>query len=179
MRKDLISTVIFFVLLISSAIIYGINGNGEKIFRIILTFIILIVLIIGYLRFNINKVIYNIILSFFFISIYLGNILNFYSITFYDKILHIISGILLYIIGEIVFYKYIKDEYKIIKLIIPMLFSIAFAGLWEIWEYTTDVFLGFSSQGGLGDTMKDIICGSLGALFTFFSYYSKKNLIKR
>ena len=41
------------------------------------------------------------------------------------------------------------------------LFSIAAAGVWEIWEFSTDMLFGFHSQNNsLIDTMMDIICGS-------------------
>ena len=43
-----------------------------------------------------------------------------------------------------------------------IIFAIAAAAVWEIWEFSTDQLFGFLSQNNsLHDTMWDIICGSI------------------
>ena len=48
-----------------------------------------------------------------------------------------------------------------------MFFSIAGAGIWEIYEFTADNLLGINMQGDNTNTMGDIISGTLGALTWF------------
>ena len=60
------------------------------------------------------------------------------------------------------------------------LFSIAAAGVWEIWEFSTDMLFGFHSQNNsLIDTMMDIICGSIMGIITnipIYLYIKGKNI---
>jgi uncharacterized membrane protein YjdF len=41
----------------------------------------------------------------------------------------------------------------------------AFAAAWEICEFASDQLIGTVSQGGLEDTMADIMAGTMGGLF--------------
>ena len=46
--------------------------------------------------------------------------------------------------------------------VFSLLFAIACAGVWEIWEFSTDQIFGFTAQNNsLHDTMWDIICGTV------------------
>ena len=51
-------------------------------------------------------------------------------------------------------------------------FSIAAAGVWEIWEFSTDQLFGFTSQNNsLIDTMGDIICGTVMGIIANIPIY--------
>ena len=99
---------------------------------------------------------------------FLGNVFDFYTIIpMYDKILHLLSGLIIEMIGYILFLHVSNgSEDNSFKRFMPMLFSIIFsiaaAAVWEIWEFSTDQLFGFASQNNsLNDTMWDIICGSI------------------
>lgn len=54
------------------------------------------------------------------------------------------------------------------------LFTVAMAGMWEIYEFTVDHLFGLHSQNGsLTDTMMDMICGTLGAVVVAFYLHNK------
>lgn len=172
-KFDLITGIFLLILIITLGCDYLLY-NGQKIYRILLT--ILTVLVICFL-FNKtfikkSKFTYYCILAFVFSSMYVGNILEIYRvIPFYDKVLHLISGILIGFIGFIIFMNFNKDNINNINkgflLIFTMSFFIALAGIWEIWEFTTDQLFGFNSQNAsLIDTMMDIICGTLGGIIS-------------
>jgi uncharacterized membrane protein YjdF len=118
-------------------------------------------------------------------SMFLAEILNFYTkIPFYDKILHLISGIMLFFLGQAL-YKRIESKQNefqtntTIMVLFSMFFSIAMAGCWEIFEFSCDRIFGYHLQlDSLFDTMGDIICGTttavLTAIFVLSSYRAKK-----
>lgn len=117
------------------------------------------------------------ILLFIFVAMFLGNEFGYYSkIPFLDKFEHLVSGVILFYVG-LTLYEYLNRDIQSVrvhpKLVIwfGIFFSVAMAGAWEIWEYTGDNLLGFRSQNGsLNDTMKDIICGTIGAAVTGIYY---------
>ena len=49
-------------------------------------------------------------------------------------------------------------------------FSSAFAGIWEIFEFTADRLSGGDMQRGMVDTVTDIIAGNTGALTYFLIF---------
>ena len=54
-------------------------------------------------------------------------------------------------------------------LIFVVIFATAVAGVWEIWEFTTDSLFGLVAQNdNLHDTMWDIICGTIVGIITMF-----------
>ncbi len=114
------------------------------------------------------------IVMFAFLSQYLGAMLNLYTIIpAYDFILHLSSGTLLMLLADYG-YECLMKKYPqasvpdIIRLLLSFFVSVASAALWEIWEYSGDKLLGLQSQGGLDDTMSDIIAGTSGAIIGVF-----------
>lgn len=102
---------------------------------------------------------------------YFGSMLGgYHAISFYDLILHFSSGILLILVGYLVFAALMRRyEAASLPIVLPVLFSlflaIAAAGLWEVYEFCGDTFFHLQAQGGsLTDTMTDIIAGTCGAL---------------
>ena len=104
-----------------------------------------------------------------------GTMLSLYDVfPAYDIILHFASGILLLFAGH-----YILERLtgRTAGLNLPRglilfhcwLFSVAAAGVWEIFEFSVDQLLGFDSQlNSLVDTMTDIIAGTCGAIIGIF-----------
>ncbi|NRY11418.1 hypothetical protein [Clostridium beijerinckii] len=120
------------------------------------------------------------VLAFIFVTMFFANEFKGYSfIPYLDKIEHLSSGVILFYIGSLILELINKNETDKLNIktiiLFSLFFAIAMAGVWEIYEFTTDRLLGLRSQNNsLVDTMGDIICGSIGALFT--SAYTYKNL---
>lgn len=175
-KKDNIITILFYVLLVITAIWDFFVRSGGKILRILLIAVVLLLIYYIYKKSFLKKYnfLYKITLFFVFISMYLANVFDFYSYKNYDKYLHFFSGVILAIIG-LVIYNYLSNNSldngmkKVTVIIFPMIFAIACAGLWEIWEFTTDQIFGLTAQcNDLHDTMWDIICGTAGGLVSCF-----------
>lgn len=181
--KKYILEISFSIILILTLIYNVIFDKSDKLFRILLIFITIAIFrfILSKSSFKNSKLIPYITESFIFFSMYLGNVLNVYRyISFYDKILHFISGIAVYLLAYYIYIYFFGDDKKIKKPFLSMLFCIntvlASAALWEIWEFSTDVLLGFNSQNGsLTDTMLDIIMAfSASLIFAFLIYLAAK-----
>ena len=99
-----------------------------------------------------------------------GTVLNFYKyVPYYDKMLHFASGILLCEIGRVLFEGLLKrmqlSSHRSLTMLFAVLFAVAGAGVWEIYEFAADQLVpSVGMQGGNTDTMTDIIAGTLGAL---------------
>ena len=168
--KALIINLFTMVALIITAICDFIFFNGDKLFRVVLMAVTLWLMYFVYKRTFLKKSRVSFYLLFIFIvgSMYLGSIFEFYEIIpMYDKILHLLSGVVSSTIGFIIFLHITNGKgMDICKSYAPALFSIIFAiaaaAVWEIWEFSTDQLFGFLSQNNsLHDTMWDIICGSI------------------
>lgn len=176
---DNLITIIFLSLLAVTLIFNTVFQNGSKIFRIILTAatILIIKIIFSVTFFKKSKASYTAILIFIFMTMYLGNVFDFYSlVSSYDKILHFSSGIIIGVIGLIVYAHFTKEYMKKLNpkfmLLFIFIFCVALAGCWEIWEFTGDMLFGFQSQNNsLIDTMMDIICGTLGGVVSLLFIY--------
>lgn len=102
---------------------------------------------------------------------FFGAMLCFYDkFSFYDIIMHLLSGILVTFVAHYLFTLLLK---KIKSYDIPCFCGIAFSllagiastAVWEIYEFTVDTLFGWDCQlNSLTDTMTDIIAGSIGAL---------------
>lgn len=133
-----------------------------------------------------SEICFYVILAFTFSAIYLGNVWDLYRIIpIYDKLLHLLSGVIIAIIGFVLFLYLnngnIKGDFNTyFAVIFSIIFSIAAAGLWEIWEFSTDMLFGFHSQNNsLIDTMMDIICGSIMGIIAnipIYLYIKGKNI---
>jgi len=109
---------------------------------------------------------------FIFLTLFLGGLRDFYGrFSWWDDLLHFQSGILLGVIGFLLVY--ILNEQKSTKLTMSagfiaffsFCFSVAAAGLWELYEFFADLWFGYNMQrSGLVDTMGDITINAIGAL---------------
>lgn len=111
------------------------------------------------------------ILIFIIISMYLGEIREFYfKIWWWDLLLHSLSGVILGTWGFATVY--MLNKHKRISLdlnpaflsFFAFCFALAVGVLWEIFEFGIDVSLGTNMQkSGLVDTMSDLIVNVIGA----------------
>lgn len=174
---DMLITYLFLALVAVTGVWDYIARGGIKLPRIAL---IIFTVIAAKLFFKFTflkkcKMLYVCVIVFIFFSMYLANVLDFYSITGYDKILHFASGFLIGIFG-FAFYVFLfgiknKNAKSVAVVIFTIMFSISAAGVWEIWEFTTDQLFGLMAQNGLHDTMYDIILGSLSGVIVSIPIY--------
>ncbi|WP_246582860.1 hypothetical protein [Clostridium mobile] len=123
------------------------------------------------------------IIFFIFLSIYLGTLNNFYKFTWWDTMLHLISGVILGLLGIVVMNN--LNNPTVVKSLNPkfiFIYIISFVllcgVLWEIYEFAGDIVLGMDMQGslltGVGDTMIDLIAdlvgGVISALYGMLSF---------
>lgn len=116
---------------------------------------------------------------------YFGMMFSFYDrFTYFDLVLHFISGFLLTMYGDY-FCRFLvkKCSCSDIPAIIAVLFSVFFAVtgavVWEIYEFLVDTFFGMTSQGvGVADTMEDLIAGSSGAVICGALLFIRKRHLK-
>lgn len=110
---------------------------------------------------------------FLFASQYLGSIVGLYGNGWWDTFLHLLSGSFLAFLG-FDFFSRLDDDIrteipKRFLFVYIVVFSMAGAALWEMYEFTSDVVLNTTMQGnGNDDTMVDIIAGSLGGILAAF-----------
>ena len=178
-NKEFIVALVFTIILIMTLIYKFTIGDYEKLFRIGLTFITVILTYLLYKRSFLkgSSIIYYINLLFIFLSMYLASVWKFYSITNYDKFLHLLSGAVIAIIGYVLFLYLTNDKSRkeinpLMPVIFVILFATAAAGVWEIWEFATDSLFGLTAQNNsLTDTMWDIICGTVVGIITSIPIY--------
>ncbi|MGL5084375.1 MAG: hypothetical protein ACRC68_01410, partial [Clostridium sp.] len=177
--KELMVTLGFMILLALTAIYDSAARGGEKFGRILLI-VVTVWAVYFFCRVTFlrkSATMYYSIIVFIFLSMYLANVWDFYGIPNYDKYLHLGSGILIALIGYVYFLHLCGGEHipqinPLAPVIFSIIFSIAAAGIWEIWEFSTDMIFGLSAQNGsLLDTMIDIICGTVMGIVTNIPFY--------
>lgn len=126
---------------------------------------------------------------FVYAAIFLGGVANFNDlIWWWDDMQHTLSGVTLGFIGFLAMYTlYERHQVNMGPFFLALfsfIFALALGALWEILEFTLDHTIGTGLQnGGLWDTMWDLIVDAVGALFTAtFGYLQfksqRKGLIK-
>ena len=187
-NKPLLVNLIYMAVLIITFIYKYAIKDYDELFRIglaaVTAWIVYFVCKITFLKKS--EICFYVILAFTFSAIYLGNVWDLYRIIpIYDKLLHLLSGVIIAIIGFVLFLYLnngnIKGDFNTYcAVIFSIIFSIAAAGLWEIWEFSTDMLFGFHSQNNsLIDTMMDIICGSIMGIIAnipIYLYIKGKNI---
>ncbi|MBD3669731.1 MAG: hypothetical protein HUJ29_03075 [Gammaproteobacteria bacterium] len=123
---------------------------------------------------------------FVFASLFLGEVRGYYTrFWWWDLVLHTGSGFLLGVLGFLLVH--IMNETEKIDVhmkpgfvaFFSFVFAVAVGAVWEIFEYSMDVFFGLNMQkemlgddSGLTDTMWDLIVDSIGALVIAVLGYS-------
>jgi hypothetical protein len=109
-------------------------------------------------------------LFFLFGAQFLGTILNWYGLGWWDKAMHLISGVILGFIALVLYEGLIHrnggndlEPWFVFLLTVSIA---AFAGvIWEIYEFSSDNFFGTTLQGtGVFDTMTDLMADVAGGL---------------
>jgi hypothetical protein len=108
-------------------------------------------------------------LIFLFGSQYLGSILGWYGLGWWDTFMHFISGGILGFTALALYERLIlRDAGNEISPWFVFLFTFSFASfggvVWEMYEFSCDQFLGMALQGGNTDTMTDLIADVVGGL---------------
>lgn len=132
---------------------------------------------------------------FIFLAMFFGEILNFYErFSWWDSMLHFLSGIIFSLIGYMLFISLNRDNnvrgrlHPTSMVLFAICFSLACGMFWEIFEFGADSLLGMNMQRwqsglasetwtalqnasnmsnpGLINTMKDIICDTAGTLLS-------------
>lgn len=117
---------------------------------------------------------------FIFMAHYIGVILYGYNhLIFYDKVTHTLSGVVTAYLA-IMILKYYNIKNIMFNILFIICFSWMCAGMWEVFEYVCNIFVGGDAQRvaltGVNDTMLDMIVAFIGSLVTSIIYYfCKKN----
>lgn len=167
-----------------AAIVYfAIMGTYAKVLQagLIITVVLLFRGLIFWTKSDLPPLLRFSVLIFITITMLLANLFNMYAVIPYlDKIEHLLSGAILFFVGQFILLRMVKraGESSLpinITLWFSFYFAVAMAGVWEIYEFTVDHLFGLHAQNGsLTDTMLDIICGTLGAAATFIYLIYKK-----
>lgn len=166
-----IKLIFIFVIIPFLFSLYGLFIKNYNIFSNSLYSLLLIsVLLFFYKKFPIFKKtsLYSIII-FILLSVFAGKALRFYFIVpHWDKILHFISGFIIASVARELFEKnenVIKSRNSFFKIFFIFIFCVAMAGLWELFEFSSDNILKTNAQNNsLSDSMCDMIAGSVSAL---------------
>lgn len=112
-------------------------------------------------------------LLFLFAAQFMGSILNFYGLGWWDKVVHGFSGALLVSVAALISRRFMQQHaIERITSGYLFLFYLSFAALggvlWEVYEFNSDHFFGTHMQtgpwGSNFDTMTDLIAGLTGAV---------------
>lgn len=116
-------------------------------------------------------VLYNI---FMFLSICAGSLWNGYNTIFgFDKFLHFSSGVLFAVLIYDIFANGKENRIGLFWIfLLTFSFAMMCGGVWEIYEFTTDILFENNAQGTVGmigreaivDTMGDLIADFIGAI---------------
>ena len=129
--------------------------------------------------FKINGYLQTIYIIFIFLAHFLGSIVDLYhKVYWYDSLTHFLSGIVIAFLASYLLVIFKKYDKKSILFNILFILGISFvvAGVWEIFEFTSDKIFGKDAQNvlttGVDDTMKDMIVAALGTLLycTLYAY---------
>lgn len=121
--------------------------------------------------------------TFAFLGLTLGSVLGFYNkISWFDLFVHTLSGFLTSLVALIFLKKIglVTDNNLWFQVLFTICFSMAIAGVWEIFEFGCDKFFKADAQkvmeSGVDDTMGDMIVATLGSIFysIFYVFGSKK-----
>lgn len=125
-----------------------------------------------------------IVLVFLLLSMYLGELHNFYvRFPWWDLFLHGLSGVILGIVGLALVHALNQNQVSIqlspgFVALFACTFAIALGVAWEIFEFAMDSFFGFNMQkSGLVDTMWDLIVDAFGGILVALLgyWYLKKD----
>ena len=130
------------------------------------------------LKISINDTIEKMYLILVFLSGTLGRIYRLYYITnWYDIVVHGVSGILLFIFGQIILNHYKLNKNILFNIIFGISITLSLGTIWELTEFDIDYFFKTNMQSietGVKDTMKDLSIAGTTSLITSYIYLKKQ-----
>lgn len=185
-RFNHIFEMILYVICGVSIIYFGMTETYDKCFQAGLIIVVLLLFrgLIRWTKSELSPALRLSVLIFITLTMMIANLFNMYAVIPYlDKIEHLLSGVILFFVGQFILNKMAKRKglgsmpYNIL-IWFSFFFAVAMAGMWEIYEFTVDHLFGLHSQNGsLTDTMLYIICGTVGAVVaSFYSLYKSRGL---
>lgn len=181
-RFNYVFEMILYIICGVSIIYFGVTGTYAKSFQAGLIIVVLLLFrgLITFTKSELSPALRFSVLIFITITMMLANLFNMYAVIPYlDKIEHLLSGVILFFVGQFILSKMAKRNGlgslpSGIIIWFSFSFSVAMAGIWEIYEFLVDHLFGLNSQNGsLTDSMIDMICGTLGAIVAFFYWFYK------
>lgn len=133
--------------------------------------------------YKINSIITTMVYIYCLFSLVMGSMWDFYDkLEWWDLLMHILSGLILGAIGNIILDKKVVESR--LPIIVRVLFIVGvacFGGvIWEIYEFTIDSLFNLNTQlvktDGISDTMWDLILDLLGGvgIGIIIAYFDKK-----
>lgn len=93
---------------------------------------------------------------FSFGAIFLGQFVGlYYSTSWWDKVTHVFSGVMLFFYGTALSGVFFKDDNKLAVVVFGVLFALAAGLLWEIAEFTIDTVFGSEMQKCIPDAFRN------------------------
>jgi len=130
-----------------------------------------------------NKNLEFVYLVFVYFAYVLGFVYDYYDkVYFYDALVHSLFGLVasIYALPLLKLLKKYDLKNRIFNVIFIIIFTLAMASVWEIFEFTIDKITGTNDmQRGLNNTMKDIISALLFSILYCFVYIGKPKLFER
>lgn len=172
-RLNFLFEMALYVICGLSIIYFGVTGAYSKCYQAALIIAVLLLFrgLIAWTKSDMPHALRFSVLLFIAITMMLANLFGMYGVIPYlDKIEHLLSGVILFFVGQFSLKKMLRRKKRTnlpanIIIWFSFYFSIAMAGIWEVYEFTVDHLFGLVSQNGsLNDTMLDIICGTIGAI---------------
>ncbi len=101
----------------------------------------------------------------------IGSALDYFTkVSWYDLVLHGLSGFVGPVIMLYFWRKYIGSCPKASGAFCLFLIAMGFAAIWECWEFIADLLVHEGAQRGLTDTMTDILITAVGAVVFVATY---------
>jgi uncharacterized membrane protein YjdF len=179
-------TVFVMVSLILAAIFSIWEKNWLNLFTTVITITLFLIVQLFQDKYNfkLHSELQITVLLFIYASVFLGGVADFYNrFSWFDSLLHTVSGLGLGFLGFIILYSLYKTGKMKTSPFLVSFFAFCFAlslgVLWEIFEFLMDemfdsdmqkarnleyVYGYFETRLGLLDTMKDLMLDALGAL---------------
>ncbi|HLC92462.1 MAG TPA: hypothetical protein VJH23_02025 [archaeon] len=106
----------------------------------------------------------------FIVGEVMGNLLGFHqSLAEYDTFMHFVGGALV----ASLLATYLMEKLKGFSYTVNVFFTLGIGGIWEVFEFLGDKFLGFTLQPSAEDTMIDLIVVFSAAVVINVIYWIK------
>lgn len=196
MKKMNLRNKIIFIFILIGSMYYAIQVLKERdLYQFLIVITVVPVTLFPYLIQRIGKVripnmLESLYMIFIFLAYFLGSIMKFYGkISFYDLLVHFISGILSSMVAYYLYKVYNRkggNLFTVIFFVLGMTALIAVS--WEIFEFVCDKIFKKNAQhvieSGVDDTMTDMIVALVGAilynlLYILYTVKKKGVLMKK